>query len=367
MILSRDRYPSRYPSHLYQYAVKVTTIVKIRDKFEIKYFQSEPSDLVVIDKPDKISDMKIPVSIELKENIDSSANRDEQQVCNKLLKCGNHRCKDKCHDGECKQCDITIEQECFCGKHKKKQNCGTGIKVKVLQNNDEEKQKEIFVWKYSCNNICNKQLSCNNHRCTLICHNSKCQLCMSQVKKRCRCGALEKKFKCHDYHEKLKNYLENNETAMFQDQEDDWIKCGKKCKRIKSCGKHICSEICCPGRNSRTYFEGHQCNQLCNKVLACNHRCESKCHPGICPPCSRLCSKECLQDMQDGYKASYSTGIFGMYPFPFGGETYNEIMKFDKALGDYFADKGRSDYYSHNGLIFSGYGRFKTYVEVCLN
>eukprot|EP01084_Bolivina_argentea_P183587 316773_1 len=267
------------------------------------------------------------------------------QICNKQLKCDNHKCKLKCHDGDCKQCDFKMEQECFCGKHKKQQPCGTGIKVESKNNNDDNDTG--FIWKYSCNKICNKTLSCNNHKCTLICHNgsccgcsrrietptrcacgkstfpdiirnscldklpvcknkcsrmlgcghhfckkschdSKCNLCTIQIKKKCRCGTSDKKFKCHDYEKRLKSFISNpnNQNILFMDGQDSWIRCGKKCKRVKSCGKHICSDICCRGRSIRTFFENHQCREICNKPLLCGrHRCSSYCHRGNCNPC----------------------------------------------------------------------------------
>lgn len=35
-----------------------------------------------------------------------------QQLCNRLLLCGVHRCADVCHAGECKPCVSTSEQSC---------------------------------------------------------------------------------------------------------------------------------------------------------------------------------------------------------------------------------------------------------------
>ena len=121
-----------------------------------------------------------------------------QQICNKLLKCGNHRCQQKCHRGDCKECDIKMEQQCFCGNHKKLQPCGTGTRVRIIippnneaKNEDEEEEREEFVWKYSCNNKCNKQLSCGNHRCTLICHAGSCSNCPRRVETPTRCACTK--------------------------------------------------------------------------------------------------------------------------------------------------------------------------------
>eukprot|EP01083_Nonionella_stella_P094498 265140_1 len=266
------------------------------------------------------------------------------QLCDKLLKCGNHRCESTCHHGECKPCDIKTEQECFCGKNKTLKACGTGVQLTIKVVDDEE-EKEMIVFKYSCHKKCDKDLSCGNHRCTLTCHNgscsvcprrieeptrcscskstfedihrsscldplpvcgkkcgkmlgcgqhfcrkgchdSKCALCMLHVKKKCRCRASEKKYKCHDYQKKLNHFIALQSNALVIEGQDSWIRCGKKCKRVKSCGKHTCAETCCRGRSIRTYFEGHQCREFCNKPLECGrHRCASYCHRGNCNPC----------------------------------------------------------------------------------
>lgn len=31
-------------------------------------------------------------------------------ICNKTLNCGIHKCKSKCHENECLPCDIDVEQ-----------------------------------------------------------------------------------------------------------------------------------------------------------------------------------------------------------------------------------------------------------------
>jgi len=126
---------------------------------------------------------------------------------------------------------------------------------------------------------CGRRLSCGIHFCKKkkACEDSACPPCSAQITKKCRCGATTKRFKCHEYHARLR--LEGA---------DSWIRCSKKCKRLKTCGKHQCDAICCPGRTAKN-FEGHQCLEVCDKLLRCGrHRCDSLCHYGACNPCDVL-------------------------------------------------------------------------------
>ena len=160
----------------------------------------------------------------------------------------------------------------------------------------------------------------------------------------------KRKFKCHDYQKRLKSYLDRNETALFLGQQDAGLNVVKNVNELNLAETYL-FRICCPGRASRSYFEGHRCREICNKaldcgrhicgspchrgrcnpcgvtyrngvecacgavyvpgpfqcgtrniptctqtcgkVLPCGHLCAAKCHHGVCPPCNRLCSKEC--------------------------------------------------------------------------
>eukprot|EP01084_Bolivina_argentea_P115018 204638_1 len=140
-----------------------------------------------------------------------------------------------------------------------------------------------------CNKKCGRPLGCGNtkHFCNKKCHDSKCSKCNIQIKKQCRCHSSMKKFKCHDYQRRLKQYLSTNVNAILLNQQDSWIRCGKTCKRVMSCGIHDCRVICCPGKLIRgVYYDGHQCTKVCDKPLRCGrHRCSSYCHIGACSPC----------------------------------------------------------------------------------
>ncbi|KAF5734585.1 NF-X1 type zinc finger family protein [Tripterygium wilfordii] len=72
--------------------------------------------------------------------------------------------------------------------------------------------------------------------------------------------------------------------------ENDKFVCERSCGQKKSCGRHRCSERCCPCSNSYNHYSGdwdpHFCQMACGKKLRCGqHFCESLCHSGHCPPC----------------------------------------------------------------------------------
>merc|ERR1719204_1979698 len=128
---------------------------------------------------------------------------------------------------------------------------------------------------------CGRRLSCGLHFCKKKrrCE-SACAPCSAQITKKCRCGATSKRLKCDEYHARVRQFGAKEAEAQ--------IRCSKKCKRLKTCGKHQCDAICCPGRTAKK-FEGHQCLLLCDKVLPYGrHRCASLCHYGACNPCDVL-------------------------------------------------------------------------------
>lgn len=96
-------------------------------------------------------------------------------VCNKVLACQVHRCKSICHPGDCEPCTETIKQECYCGKLVRQVPC----RVEYINNKH-----------YSCEETCNKPLSCGNHTCQKLCHDGTCSVCETDVglTATCPCG-----------------------------------------------------------------------------------------------------------------------------------------------------------------------------------
>jgi NF-X1-type zinc finger protein NFXL1 len=160
------------------------------------------------------------------------------KVCNKPLHCGNHKCSVQCHEGECNPCPMTKSRLCPCGKSKYQLPC------------TEETP--------TCQDTCDKLLTCNLHRCNQRCHKDECGVCLEIVEKSCKCGLHSKEVQCY------KLYT-----------------CETKCKRMKDCNKHPCNKKCCDGNCS-------PCEKPCGRTLNCgNHKCNSVCHRGLCYPCNQ--------------------------------------------------------------------------------
>ncbi|KAK6921402.1 Zinc finger, NF-X1-type [Dillenia turbinata] len=180
-------------------------------------------------------------------------------TCGKKLSCGNHVCGEICHPGPCGDCVLTPGRitTCYCGK--------TSIK---------EKRVSCLDPIPTCLQICDKLLPCGVHRCKEACHAGDCAPCMVQVTQKCRCGSTSRTVEC------FKTLMENEKFT-----------CEKPCGRKKNCGRHRCSERCCPLSNSgnslgTSEWDPHFCSMPCGKKLQCGqHSCESLCHSGHCPPC----------------------------------------------------------------------------------
>lgn len=98
-----------------------------------------------------------------------------ENICDKVLECGVHRCGKTCHSGDCELCGEMIQQECYCGK----------VGRKVVCRSDQSGKSS-----YECGEICGKQLSCGNHTCKKLCHEGPCETCVGDVKQvfTCPCG-----------------------------------------------------------------------------------------------------------------------------------------------------------------------------------
>lgn len=234
------------------------------------------------------------------------------KICDKTLNCGIHRCEAKCHRGECTKCDSDVEQSCYCGRDKRQTSC-------TKENNE--------CLNYSCDEVCNKALNCDNHRCKSKCHPgpcdgcklmpdqvtacpcgktpieigmresctdpiplcanicrrgltcgqpssphvcmSKCHLgqcpaCNKMTSVKCRCGNMDQKMKC---------------TQLLTRADD--ARCKKRCTKKRSCGRHKCNQECCIDID-------HICPMPCSFNLSCGkHKCDQTCHKGRCLPCYR--------------------------------------------------------------------------------
>ncbi|XAR65419.1 hypothetical protein NMG60_11009545 [Bertholletia excelsa] len=179
-------------------------------------------------------------------------------TCGNKLSCGNHDCREICHPGACGECEMLPGRikTCFCGK----------------TNLQEERQSCLDAIP-TCSQVCEKLLPCGVHHCKERCHAGDCAPCTVLVTQKCRCRSTSRTTECY-------------KTMM----EEEKFTCDKPCGQKKTCGRHRCSERCCPLSNSNSSFTGdwdpHLCSMPCGKKLRCGqHSCESLCHSGHCPPC----------------------------------------------------------------------------------
>ncbi|PNT76112.1 hypothetical protein BRADI_1g44270v3 [Brachypodium distachyon] len=178
-------------------------------------------------------------------------------VCGHHLPCGNHDCQDVCHPGPCGDCELVPAKvtTCHCGKTK-------------LQ----EKRVSCLDPIPTCDKVCDKMLPCGVHRCKVTCHEGECPPCFVRVEQRCRCGASGQMVECY---------------KVLKEE----FRCNKPCGRKKNCGRHRCSECCCPLSKPFAQHEGdnldpHFCQIPCGKKLRCGqHGCQHLCHSGHCDPC----------------------------------------------------------------------------------
>lgn len=115
----------------------------------------------------------------------------------------------------------------------------------------------------TCDQPCGKPLECgppeSPHLCEQNCHEGPCARCELKTKYVCKCGSRSKEIKC------------NSVTSE--------LTCKKKCNKMMSCGKHRCMVLCCNAQE-------HVCTRTCNGLLNCRqHRCDRVCHSGSCSMC----------------------------------------------------------------------------------
>lgn len=240
-----------------------------------------------------------------------------EEICQKLLNCELHACLEKCHEGKCKPCEHKVDQKCHCGKHerqvtctrdsheKKTYSCGKPCGKDLACGNHKckdcchsgecrpcktspeqatscpcgkmpivlEQRKSCLDPIPLCNGICNKTLRCGKaahpHHCTSKCHLGNCPPCNKQTAVKCRCGHMDQMIKCR----------------QLSTRADD-ARCKKRCVKKRSCGKHKCNQECCIDID-------HICPLPCNYTLSCGkHKCDQPCHRGNCPPCYRSSFEE---------------------------------------------------------------------------
>lgn len=252
------------------------------------------------------------------------------KVCGRTLACG-HECREKCHPGACPSCETRRTVVCQCGSNKFEIKCGAPApqcqkkcgalllctrhrceKLCCPFSNSQSTKKgrkrvtldeimsdlsisEEESAAHMCTEVCNKLLSCRQHRCRQLCHPGSCAPCLRSSSEDyfCPCGKthLMAPIRC---------------GTPIPD-------CASQCHRVRECGHqslHRChedSEPCPPcqqtvfvkcvcGRHNVPVRclnrEPRQCVYECDKVLSCGHKCRTVCHSGECPPCESQCLRK---------------------------------------------------------------------------
>ncbi|KAJ8961344.1 hypothetical protein NQ317_018625 [Molorchus minor] len=185
----------------------------------------------------------------------------EANICNKILNCGIHQCKSVCHSGNCTPCREAIIQECYCNKQGRKVICSAEISGSL---------------RYSCEDICEKILSCGNHKCQEKCHDGPCDPCARDVSvvHSCPCG---------------KTPLEKARASC----RDPIPCCDKVLVLIVLCSvKSGVTDITSNGQPFHVIQETFSCGLPCGKQMPCGrHKCNKPCHDGPCQtPCRQPCN-----------------------------------------------------------------------------
>ena len=212
-----------------------------------------------------------------------------QQACSSRLNCG-HTCPRSCHPNEPdgRHRSVPCVQPC----------------PKVCPDCNQQ-----------CQGICGTACRCPTpiilplpcgHTATVACRDR------NESTENFRCGELVKRptaLQC--YHAEV--LISCHVARRFQQAFDRWKSgeksaeitkslacCAETCdRRRQDCG-HYCAQTCggcfLAGLSTESAEQQHQgrCQDLCKKVLPCDHRCLSRCHASKdCPPCPLKCSASC--------------------------------------------------------------------------
>ncbi|RUS75090.1 hypothetical protein EGW08_017144 [Elysia chlorotica] len=201
-----------------------------------------------------------------------------------------HPCTLLCHPGPCPPCSSMVNVTCDCGKSRKNVRCSA-----ILQ--------------FKCNQVCDKKLNCQEHKCVLLCHGDSCPPCSVSKSQQCFCAKTKRTVICG-----------TDEYTMIS------FSCEKPCGRLLGCGNHVCEELCHPGECAPCSLSPSNlqfcscgktdikdldilerktcldpvptCQKVCNKPMACGsalqpHLCERTCHYGECGPCNKETTLKC--------------------------------------------------------------------------
>eukprot|EP01083_Nonionella_stella_P211042 763496_1 len=255
-------------------------------------------------------------------------------ICDKPLGCGQHRCKEICHDSPCEECTEQCTDRCRCGRRTYSNPC---TKRHELLREHEESQAGVQPSErtslFMCTGVCKQNLSCNRHRCNRVCcearskSNHVLHVCLEPCSAPLPCGLHNCEHTCHQGACPPCGHGSGRGLACrcgavrvqgFVPCGTEQPECSKQCSVERNCG-HPCIQTChsgdCPPCSyyvTKSCVGGHNtpvpnvychsknvsCGKLCGKTRLCGaHKCNRKCHPGPCDreernpldPCNQKC------------------------------------------------------------------------------
>ncbi|KAE8724350.1 NF-X1-type zinc finger protein NFXL2 [Hibiscus syriacus] len=185
------------------------------------------------------------------------------EVCDKRLRCKNHKCSASCHRGACAPCPLMVTISCACGE---------------THSSNNKPHRCHYGPCPQCRALCEEEYPCG-HKCNLRCHGPR--------------PPPNPEFTLKP--KKKKSYLQPEctpATPCPPCPELVWRPC---------VGEHMGAERMMVCSNTTRF----SCDNLCGNLLPCgNHYCTKTCHPlethpssghhkRKCPPCKVLVKRSC--------------------------------------------------------------------------
>ncbi|KAM7499374.1 hypothetical protein LguiA_023788 [Lonicera macranthoides] len=226
-------------------------------------------------------------------------------TCDKKLRCGLHRCPERCHRGLCiETCRVVVTKSCRCGSLRKQVPCYQDLtcerKCQTVRDCGRHacKRRCCDGDCPPCSEICERKLRCKNHKCPAPCHRGVCAPCPVMVTISCSCGETHFEVPC------------GTEMDQKPPRCPKLCSIAPLCRHASICKPHKCHYGACP-----------PCRLICEEEYPCGHKCKLRCHgpkpppnpeftlkpkkkkqhhhqsectPGLpCPPCPELVWRSC--------------------------------------------------------------------------
>lgn len=207
-----------------------------------------------------------------------------------------HACSSQCHPGQHPQCGaLGPVMKCHCGKHSQQLPCLV----------------TPYASGWACDVPCDVTVCALGHSCPdAECHSGFCRPCSRPVQAKCYCGKESLQIECSKLDPKPCNspdgpYIGAAACANIHIQHYD---CGIHFEKLACQPLGVEPPVCkfspevvtscyCGKLPAQTLHREActdpmpECDQVCDKLLACGCRCLAKCHPGPCECFNKLRTK----------------------------------------------------------------------------